>query len=233
VLVPAYFYPIGGNSDYWVKMTAAAAKHPAGTIYAIANIYNGPDSGQAADITAYQQALAAFRAAGGRVLGYVSTDYGARDMGAVKTDIDLWYSRYGVDGIFLDEQANTAAKLPHYRELHDHIKTKGGEALIVANPGTTTLEGYMSVNDVTCVFETDGPSGFPTWTPPAWAANYPAGKFYVLPYNSSATNMTSFVARAAANNVGWIYVTDDTLNNPWDTLPSYFEALVSAASGVR
>jgi hypothetical protein len=233
VLVPAYFYPIGGSSDYWGKMTAAAAKHPAGTIYAIANVYNGPDSGQDADIVPYQQAIAAFRAAGGRVLGYVSTVYGTRAGKAVTDDIDLWYSRYGVDGIFLDEQASTADKLPHYRELHDHIKGKGGEALIVANPGTTTLEGYMSINDVTCVFETDGPSGFPTWAPPAWTANYPAGKFYVLPYNSSAANMTGFVARAAANNVGWIYVTDDTLNNPWDTLPSYFETLVSAAAGVR
>jgi hypothetical protein len=214
-------------------MTAAATKQPAGTIYAIANIYNGPDSGQAADIVPYQQAIAAFHSAGGRVLGYVSTAYGARDRETVKTDIDLWYSRYGVDGIFLDEQASTADKLPHYRELHDHIKGKGGEALIVANPGTTTLEGYMALNDVTCVFETDGPAGFPTWTPPAWAANYPAGKFYVLPYHSSAANMTSFIARAAANNVGWIYVTDDTLNNPWDTLPGYFEALVAAAVGVK
>ena len=45
--------------------------------------------------------------------------------------------------------------------------------------------------------------------------------------------MPVFLARAAANNVGWIYVTDDTLNNPWDTLPGYFEALVAAAAAMR
>ena len=233
VLVPAYFYPDGTTSDYWIKMTAAAAKHPAGTIYAIANVYNGPDSGQAADITSYQRAIAAFRAAGGRVLGYVFTDYGARAKKAVTDDIDLWYSRYGVDGIFLDEQASTADKLPHYREIHDHIKGKGGEALVVANPGTTTLEGYMSINDVTCVFETNGPSGFPTWTPPAWTANHPASRFYVLPYGTPVDAMPAYLARAAAHNVGWIYVTDDAGTNPWDTLPGYFEALVAAAAAVQ
>ena len=233
VLVPAYFYPVGGSSDHWVKLAATAAKYPAGTIYAIANVNSGPDSGYDADRIAYQRAIAAFRAAGGRVLGYVSTVYGTRAGKAATDDIDLWYSRYGVDGIFLDEQANTAAALPYYRALHDHIKAKGGEALVVANPGTTTLEGYLSLNDVTCVFETDGPSAFPAWTPPSWTGNYPASKFYVLPYNASAADMPVFLARAAANNVGWIYVTDDTLNNPWDTLPSYFEALVAAAAAVR
>ncbi|MBK8478622.1 MAG: spherulation-specific family 4 protein [Opitutaceae bacterium] len=231
VLVPAYFYPVANSP--WARLTNVASTAPAGTIYAIANVANGPDSGQSADIAPYQQAINGLRAKGGRVLGYVSTSYGARPAAAVKADIDLWYSRYGVDGIFLDEQATTAAMLPHYRELHDYIKGKGGEALVVANPGTTTIEGYLSINDVTCVFETDGPSGFPSWTPPAWTGNYPAAEFYVLPYHSSAANMADFVARAAANNAGWIYVTDDTLPNPWDTLPSYFEALVAAAMLVK
>ncbi len=234
VLVPAYFYPLGGATGHWGRMTTAAAKFPAGTIYAIANVSNGPDSGQDADRVAYQGAISAFRAAGGRVLGYVYTSYGARDIGQVKADIDLWYSRFGVEGIFLDEQANTAAALPYYRAIRDHIKSKGGEALVVANPGTATLEGYMATNDVTCVFETDGQAGFATWTPAAWTANYPAGKFYVLPYNTPRASVAAFIARAAANNAGWIYLTDDVLTpNPWDTLPSYFEELVAGAAAVR
>lgn len=231
VLVPAYFYPV--TNSPWTRLANVAATTPAGTIYAIANVNNGPDSGQAADIAPYQQAITGLHAGGGRVLGYVSTSYGARAVAAVKADIDLWYSRFGVDGIFLDEQATALGQLPYYRDLHDHIKAKGGEALVVGNPGTETIEGYMDANDVTCVFESDGPGGFPGWLPLPWAASYPASKFYVLPYNSSATNMATFVARAAANNAGWIYVTDDTLPNPWDTLLGYFEALAAAALLVR
>ncbi len=226
ILVPAYFYPVANSP--WTRLIAMAGKTPAGTINAIANLNNGPDSGQAADIAPYQQVISGLRAKGGRVFGYVYTSYGTRDAAAVKADIDLWYSRYGVDGIFLDEQANTPEAFGYYRNLHDYIAyTRGG--LVIGNPGVATIESYMEANDVTCVFETDGPTGFPAWTPPVWTANYPASKFYVLPYNANATDMAKFVARAAANRAGWIYVTDDTLPNPWDTLPSYFESLVSTA----
>src|ERR1051326_8941561 len=34
--------------------------------------------------------------------------------------------------------------------------------------------------------------------------------------------MTNFGNLAAARNAGWIYVTDDSGSNPWDTLPSYW-----------
>ena len=57
---------------------------------------------------------------------------------AVKTDIDLWYSRYGVDGIFLDEQANTADKLPHDRETASALggyPQRVGHQRPVAHPG--------------------------------------------------------------------------------------------------
>ncbi|MBK8478620.1 MAG: hypothetical protein IPL39_20770 [Opitutaceae bacterium] len=226
ILVPAYFYPVANSP--WARLSAAAAKTPAGTINAIANVNNGPDSGQAADIAPYQQVIRDLRAKGGRVFGYVSTAYGARDLAAVQADIALWYSRYGVDGIFLDEQAATDEAFGYYRALHDDVVyTRGG--LVIGNPGTATIERYMEVNEVTCVFETAGPTGFPTWTPPVWTAGYPASKFYVLPYNSSAADMAAYVTRAAANRAGWIYVTDDTLPNPWDTLPSYFETLVTTA----
>ena len=37
----------------------------------------------------------------------------------------------------------------------------------------------------------------------------------------------AFVAAARAK-VGFIYLTDDTLPNPWDTLPAYFPELLGA-----
>ncbi len=234
VLVPAYFYPSYlPESNWWIPMTAAAASVPAGTIYAIANLNNGPDSGNDADRISYLEAIDAFRAAGGRVLGYVSTERGARDLKVVTADIDLWYARFAVDGIFLDEESTTAEMVDYYAALHAHIKAKGGEALVVANPGTRTIEAYLAVNDVTCVFENTGPEHFPDWTPAAWAANHPASKFYVLPYSCTADQMRAFVSRAADNNVGWIYVTDDSGANPWDTLPGYFAELVTAARAGR
>jgi hypothetical protein len=63
--------------------------------------------------------------AGQLVLGYVSTQSGARDPGAVHTDIDRWYDRYPeqMSGIFLDEepQRDDSAE-PFYRELSAYIQ---------------------------------------------------------------------------------------------------------------
>jgi hypothetical protein len=40
-------------------------------------------------------------------------------------------------------------------------------------------------------------------------------------------------AQASADNVGYVYVTDDTLPNPYDTLPSNLSAETSAARAGR
>ena len=39
--------------------------------------------------------------------------------------------------------------------------------------------------------------------------------------------MTQAVDRAVTRRSGWVYVTDDVLPNPWDTLPPYWNAFVS------
>jgi len=40
--------------------------------------------------------------------------------------------------------------------------------------------------------------------------------------------MQAVLERALQAGVGWIYLTDDTLPNPWDTLPAFWEAQVQA-----
>ena len=42
--------------------------------------------------------------------------------------------------------------------------------------------------------------------------------------------MLAHVALAADRNVGYLYITNDILTNPWDTLPQYWNAEVSAVS---
>lgn len=43
--------------------------------------------------------------------------------------------------------------------------------------------------------------------------------------------MKEEVEKAKEAGIGWIYVTDDVLPNPWDTLPSYWEAEIAAIQG--
>src|SRR5262245_51659938 len=96
IVVPAYFYP----GSLWSSMNWAAGRVP---LVAIMNPNSGP--GTIKD-PQYVAAVNSLRAAGGKVIGYVSTSYTARATNAVKTDIDSYFSFYTVDGIFLDEFTN-------------------------------------------------------------------------------------------------------------------------------
>jgi hypothetical protein len=221
VLVPAYFDPSG--SDYWDRMAAQAAKIP-GLLYAIANPDNGP--GSAYD-TNYALAINKMHVNKGRVIGYVYTNYGAIPTATVKSDIDKWYAYYpSMDGIFLDCQDNVAGKEAYYIDIYNYIKQKDTSALVVSNPGTNTIENYLvyngkRVSDVVCIFEVN--SGFSSWNPTAWCSKYTSDNFYVIPYNTPASQYVNVVNRAHSLNMGWIYCTNDVLPNPYDTLPPYFE----------
>jgi hypothetical protein len=223
VLVPAYFDPSG--SGYWDRLTLQAAKMP-GCLYAIANPDNGP--GSSYDAT-YNAAINKMHANGGRVIGYVYTNYGAIPLSTAKSDIDKWYSYYPtMDGVFLDCQDNVAGKENYYSQLYAYIKQKDSSSLVVANPGTNTIENYLvysgkRVSDVVCIFETS--PGFDSWTPAPWCSKYSRDNFYVIPYNISSTQYFNTVNRAASLNIGWIFCTSDNLPNPYDTLPPYFENL--------
>src|SRR6266478_3074055 len=96
IIVPAYFYP----GSLWSSMDWAARRVP---LVAILNPNSGPGATQD---PLYVAAVNSLRAAGGKVIGYVSTSYTTRVTNAVKTDIDLYFSFYAVDGIFLDELTN-------------------------------------------------------------------------------------------------------------------------------
>ena len=215
IVVPAYFYP----GSLWNSMNWAAGRVP---LVAILNPNSGPDTTQNPD---YVAAVNSLRASGGKVIGYVSTSYTTRGTNAVKTDIDRYFSFYSMDGIFLDELTNDSDtnNLNYYAALYQYIQTKGTNLLVVGNPGINTPEAYLTrpCADVLVTFEVD--TGYATHVVDGWVTNHLARQFCHLPYNvASATTMTNEVNLAVARNVGWIYVTDDSGANPWDTLPTYW-----------
>lgn len=58
-----------------------------------------------------------------------------------------------------------------------------------------------------------------------WHLIYDKKNFSIIPYGVATLN-TQFI-NDAENYVGYIYVTDDVLPNPWNSLPSYFGSLDS------
>jgi|GEM_PF-1971912 len=229
MMVPAYFYP---GSD-WDRMAVQAAKMP-GQFYAIVNVNSGPGYGYDAS---YGAAIKELQNSGGKVVGYVSTQYGARPIDSVKSYVDRWYSFYpSINGIFVDELPNVSGKEGYYLQLYNYIKGKDSTSLVVGNPGTNTVESYLIYNgqrvtDVLCIYEDS--TGFSTWTPASWCSKYSRDNFLIISYNMSGNSWVNTVKRAQSLNIGWIYCTDLSGVNPYAALPSYFEQLSTyLATGV-
>lgn len=212
-------------------MNAAAAQVP---LTAIMNPGNGP--GNSVDSN-YISVVNSLRAAGGHVLGYVYTSYAARSLSQVLTDVDRYKSWYNVDGIFVDEMANSGltTNLDYYRDIYNHVKAIDVNWSVMGNPGTNTLESCLTwpTADRLMVQENIG-SLYPGYVPSAWNYNYAPSRFVHLVHTeASAANMLNDLQLALQYHAGGIFITDDVLDNPWDQLPTYWTQLVNAVATIN
>ena len=215
IMVPLYTYP-GGT---WDRVANTKIAHPGLPIVAIVNPASGPGSSKDSN---YATGIANLKSAGVVVIGYVSTAYTGRSLTAVEGDIDRWHSWYpNLDGIFFDEQTNWAGKESYYKQASDYANSKG-LSFTVGNPGANSIPSYLDTVDVVLIYESPGLPNLSSYS--SWAS-YPNEKLGMIPFSVSSLP-TSWVQNAA-QTIGWIYVTNDVLPNPWDSLPSYFGDLAN------
>ncbi len=229
ILIPLYIYPNWYDRDnyIWKQVVVAAKKVP---ITAIINPNNGPNG--APPNVDYQQGIKDLRQAGVKIVGYVHSNYGKRDLKLVKADIDLYIKHFNIDGIFVDETASSRDKLDYYQKVYQYIKSQRKFLQVIINPGTDLDESYMKkpVADVAVIFEND----LQVWNkyqPPVYVQNYSASHFAALVHTAAnSKGMKGILDRVAKSNFGYVYITNDSTNtanhNPWDSLPSYWQAEV-------
>jgi hypothetical protein len=128
----------------------------------------------------------------------------------------------GLHGIFFDEQSNKAEHVAYYRDLSQYAKSRG-LSYTVGNPGADTAEAFVGALDMMLIYESDGIPELSRLQ--GWHANHAPSNFGIIPY---ATAMDAAFVREARKHVGYIYLQNDVLPNPWDTLPSYFDDLLEA-----
>ncbi len=218
ILVPSFIYPGSG----W---DGIASSYPTVGI-ALVNIDSGPGTGPESN---FQDQVSAEQAAGVQMYGYVSAAYGDEALSDAETQIDDYASWYGVNDIFVDE-ASTNCNLvsSYFQPLYAYIHAHGGQEIL--NPGTSTSACYMAATDILDTFE-GSYSQYLTYSAPAWTTGYPATRFFNEIFDTATqSNMVNAVSQSLAQNVGWIYVTDAGLPNPYDTLPSYWSDEVSVVS---
>lgn len=170
---------------------------------------------------AYPSQVAKSKSSGVPVFGYVHTRYAARPISEVKADVDKHRAWYAINGIFVDTVSNKIADIAYYDDLCTYIHHRGLKTVL--NPGTGTLEQHAQIADYVMVAETDYLS-YVTQSRPAWEAWYP-GKLWHCVHTCSAADMPKVVALAKSRGAGLLYVTNDVMANPYDTLPSYWTAL--------
>lgn len=244
--IPAYFYPdtIGDTTPYWARLQNDARQGTVGI--AVMNPNSGPGPRQNTD---YVDAVNKSRAAGVRILGYVYTKYGTRHASAVRSDIDKYYNWYNVDGIFLDEaEYRDCTDNSYYENIYNHVKSKGATVGkggdVILNPGTQTKECYADSADVIVNFEdtyeaytrkdATGTYQYDN-TEPAWVHNYAPSHFWHLVHSTpDEAALTDAVRLGKGRGAHYMYVTTDTLPNPWDTLPPepYWSEELNALSSV-
>jgi hypothetical protein len=215
-LVPLYTYPTDAS---WQTVAAAKRAFPSVPIIAVINPGNGPGASLNVD---YVNGIAALGQAGVRVLGYVSTSYTRRSEAAVQADIDSyrqWYPQ--TTGIFFDEQSSSPGGEDYYTRVTAYAHSKGF-TFTVGNPGSDSSPTYVGTVDLILIYENGGEPSVLSIA--GWHASYDRHNFGIIPYGVPTLD-TAFVANAKAS-VGYIYVTNDVLPNPWDSVPPYFRDLV-------
>ncbi|MBC8140315.1 MAG: spherulation-specific family 4 protein [Armatimonadetes bacterium] len=226
MVVPAYF----GPGELWTKMADATSD---ASIVAIMNPGSGPGSAARPD---YVTQIKAAQAAGVSVIGYVHTSYGKRPIAEVQAEIKQYYQWYAVNGIFFDEVGNDDKTLAYYAKCQRIVRATDPKALVIINPGTPVTEGYMKVADIVVTFESGYDAYVKRAADPVWVSRYPAKRFWHLIYAAPDEKaLQNAVRLSKQRNAGWLYVTPDTLPNPWDTLPegAYWTAHLSGLAAPK
>ena len=219
IIVPLYSYP---TDDSWDMMIKLKKTYPAVQTIAIINPSDGPGSSK--DFR-YIAGIHKLRSAGVTVIGYVMTGYSSASLNAVKAEISRYNSWYSLDGIFFDEMSSSKGDESYYRSLSNYAKSLG-LLHTVGNPGTDVPSSYIGTVDNIIIYED---SGLPSLSYlDGWHSSYDKMNFSTISYDVDNLDI-SYISKVT-RYVGYLYVTDDKLPNPWNSLPQYYGKLVSAVN---
>lgn len=220
VLFPFYIYPTQAALQ---PAIAAKQQYPNVAMRLVLNPNSGPGAAINND---YVNAVQKLKAAGISVAGYVDTNYNKIPLATVEAEIAQWWNWYKPDGIFLDQMS---LNHPYYSALTAYAKSLGIK-YVIGNAGATL--DVSAGNDVDTVVISEN-FLLPDISQAAyqnWFKAYPPTKLGLLAYR--IPNLPTTFIQSAAKEIGWIYITDDGVNNtnPWDQYPSYWSDFVRLLS---
>lgn len=246
LVIPLYQYPLSAPktlAPWWNDVRAAASSElPITVVISPAVGPANPATGGAA-YNDYLYALEQLRQNPNvRILGYVATGYGHRSLTDIVRDVTWYETGYKqsstgasmIDGIFLDEVNNTTTYLQNYATVYANIHARTGLAgcFVMGNPGCSVPVQSVSrpIADAFIVFEGTA-TNFYNNSMPSYVTNptYASIGFGAIVHGvSGSAAMLQVVNTGLARQLDYLFVTNDTMPNPYDTGPSYWAEELAA-----
>ena len=216
VILPLYVHP----GSTWHDVIKEKIKHHKVPMIVIINPLNG--SGQVKNDD-YVDGIQKMQSRDISVLGYVYTDYGTRNSTDVKNEITNYKNWYNVNGIFFDQMSNVPGNEIYYTDL-THFAKSLGLTFTVGNAGVDTKPSYIKTVDNIVIYEKNTlPS---VLSLAGWHKNYDKNNFSIIAFEID--NLDKSFVFDASNSVGYMYVTNGVMPNPFNSIPTYFEDLMDA-----
>ncbi len=214
IMVALYFDP---QFLLWDSLIDLKNQYPNVNVLTVINPNNGP--GNIKDTTYYTEVLK-LQSAGITVLGYTFTNYGQRDIDLIFQDINKYTLWYNVDGIFFDEVANFGQE-ETLKTLDDYANAKGA-SITMGNPGTDIPPSYIGIMDNYVIYENKGLPDLNSIE--ERYSELDKQHFSVTSYG--VMDFDSNYITALSEFVQYMYITNDDMPNPYDTLSIHLERLV-------
>lgn len=218
IAIPVYEYPT--LPGLWSDIDAAGGTQ---VPFVIVNPASGPGVSANSD---YTTRIADNTAASIKSVGYVDTNYQARPIADVMNDIDTWYTLYpGIQGIMFDRvNYVNDSSVCYSAYAYNYAKIKHQNDPVIQNFGTYTTPAYEPYGDIFINAEMDH-ALYQTWVLPVDGfQDNPAysNRFWHLIHTTDSTDFASALTQTRNNNAGWVYITDDTMPNPYSASPTYW-----------
>jgi hypothetical protein len=240
--VPLYVWPFAAEpgtgrwvlSPAWQRMIDVKKAHPELTVAAVVNHSNG-DFGLAIGILSstieaaakpnpdFLAGIAALRAAGVEVYGYIYTRWGARSKTTIMQRARLWLRLYGVKKIMWDEMDATVGRSGYYFDLKAQTGVLGFDGWI-GNPGVPMPGEYVGSCSIIIVYEHTGLPTIPDMQARCFNGSIGYENFGLTPHTVEVYN-TAWVTEAKKYAYCICVHNDGADGNPWNSQTTYLEQL--------
>ena len=203
----------------WEEVIKAKIAHPNIPMIAIVN----PSSGSGLEINPeILKGVRKMQSVGIKVIGYVPTGYSWRSRDDVVAEIENYNKWYGTDGIFFDEVAHWYGREGYYIDLVGYVKSHKSASIAVGNPGIDeAMSTYTDIFDILVIYESQNlpnSSKLDSW--------YSKGRKKLASLSFGVKSIDENDLEDISNSIGWVFITQNNLPNPWSGMPSYFEEFV-------